>query len=438
MRLLRGLAALAITVCVALAAVVVAGYGTSRSVGSEDRVAVPTQVYEPFGWQATVQTSPPGPATLLVSGAGWGMRGPVYRGKVAVLGESGVYRIQRYQPDLAAGEDVLLAPNGTALVDAVARKTTVEPTGPVGSSDPALWLTDLTSGRTERAIVSGSGVARPVAWSPDSRKVLVQVSGSGGTGPWLGGRLNLLDVRTGALSRVLDLGSEPVHRAQFAAFSPDGRQVAVQVGDAVLVVNVTTGVSRTLARLGADRRLAGVGAWSSDGRRIAVLTLAGCSRACDDRELDERRWQIDELDAGTGAALVGGYARLTGVAVRVLGQRPSGELAVVRYRAHDGLRSDSTGSLTIDGDPVEETDYRAVGDVELLGLRASGSQHTLVTLPPGARHVDVAAKLVSGGLFGGGSPRPMPWPAPLWVSTIAVVLMVVAVWLLLRIRRLTR
>lgn len=438
MKFLRTLVALAITVCVAVVAVAIAGYGSSVRMG--DHPPAPAEVFEPFGWQAAVPGSPPGPATVLVSGSGWGMRGPTYR-KVTVVAQSGSYRMLRYRVDVQAGEDVLLSPDGGAVADALPHPVagpSGAPTTPARGTEPEIWVTNLTSGKSTRLTVPGTGTARPIAWSPDGRKLLLHVGSAPAHGPWTGGRVDLLDLATGDVRVLAELGAEPVHRAQLAAFSPDGRRVAVQVGDTVVVVDVVSRVRRTLARLGADRRLAGVGAWSPAGDRIAVLTLSGCTKLCTRKALDDRTWQVDEIDATSGAPLVGGFDRVTGSAVRVLGRTDDGELALVRYRAADGLSSDSRGVLTVDGDEVDETDYAAVADAELLGLDASGDRRTLIALPPGSRHVDVAADLVTGDRFDGPSARPIPWPAPFWVDLLAVVALLLVVWLVLRLRRATR
>lgn len=439
MRFLRTLVALAITVCVALLLVAIAGYGSSQDMRDRDP-EVPAEVFEPFGWQASVTRSAPGPATVLFSGDGWGMRGPVYR-KVAVVAESGVYRMLRYEVDVEAGEDVLLSPNGSAVADALPHQIagpSGSPTTPPPSTEPEIWVTDLTTGKSTRLTVPGSGTARPIAWSPDGKKLLVQVAAAPDHGPWAGGDLDLLDLASGDVRRLADLGTATVRRGHLAAFSPDGRRVAVQVGDALQVIDLPNRTTLTLTRLGADRRLAGVGAWSSDGDRIAVLTMSGCRKLCTRSALDDRTWQIDEIDADSGTATVGGFDRVTGSAVRVLGQTDDGELAVVRYRPADDLNSDAQGTLTVDGDVVEETDYAAVGRAELLGLDAAGDRRTLIDLPPGSRHVDVAADLVGEDRFDGKSSRPMPWPAPFWVNLLAVGLLVLVIWFALTVRRRAR
>ncbi|SHM96934.1 hypothetical protein [Cryptosporangium aurantiacum] len=439
--MLRTLAAFAVTVCVVGLLVALAAYGSTFRVADQDRASAPEEVFEPFGWQANVRDDPAGPATVLFSGDGWGTRGATYRGKVAVVGENGVYRTLRYKVDVAAGEDVLLSPDGGAVADAyphpVAQASaSAQPTP--ASDEPVIWITDLTSGKSVRIAIPASGTARPIAWSPDGRKLLVQVAPAPEHGPWTGGELDLIDLASGAVSRLADLGTQPVHRAQLAAFSPDGKRVAVQVGDALQIVDAETRISRTLVRLGPDRRLAGIGAWSADGNRIAVVTLSGCSKSCTDEALDDRIWQLDEVNAQTGAPVAGSFDRLTGSSVRVLGQFFDGTVAVVRYRANDDVSSDSAGTLTVDGDEVEETGYRAVSSAELLGLTSSGDQRTLVSLPPGARHVDVAADLIDGNRFDGRSSRPMPWPAPFWVNTAAVGVALLAIWLAYRVRRLAR
>ena len=438
MRFLRTLVALGITVCVALLLVAVAGYGSSQNMG--DDASAPAEVFEPFGWQASVTRSAPGPATVLVSGAGWGMRGPTYK-KVAVVAESGVYRMLRYKVDVEAGEDVLLSPDGSAVADALPHQIagpSGSPTTPAPSREPEIWVTDLTTGKSTRLTVPGSGTARPIAWSPDGKKLLVHVTAAPDHGPWAGGDLDLLDLATGDVRRLADLGSASVYRAHLAAFSPDGRRVAAQVGDDLQVIDLASRTTRTLTRLGADRRLAGVGAWSTGGDRIAVLTMSGCTKLCTRSALDDRVWQIDDVDANSGTANVGGFDRVTGSAVRVLGRTDDGELAVVGYHPAEDLSTDTQGTLTVDGEVVEETDYAAVGRAELLGLDASGDRRTLIELPPGSRHVDVAADLVSEDRFDGKSSRPMPFPAPFWVNLFAVALVGLVIWFALKVRRRAR
>ena len=433
MRFLRTLAALVVTVCVALIAVAFAAYGSSRSAARE-QAAVPAKVFEPFGWQATVAKSPPGRATLLVSGEGWGLRGVTFKGKVAVIGESGVYRMQRYNKSVEAGEDVLLSPDGQLIVGtAYDRLGTYEKPAPAG--DLPLWFTDLGTGKTTRMTVPGDGEVRPVAWSPDGARLLVEVAAAPSVGPWPGGRLELLTLSSGEVRVLADLGTALVHRAQLAAFAPNGRQVAVQIGTSLVILDLNTGGRRTVTALTANQRLAGVGAWNSDGSRFAILTMSGCSRSCNQADLNARRWQVSELDAYNGTSSTGGYQTLTGLAVRVLGRLPDGELAVARYRAYDTLGSDSDGNLTVGEKLVEETDYRAVGGVTLLGLRPGDGQRSLVALPDGVLHVDVAADLVRSGRFDGKSPRPMPLPAPVWVWTLLLLVLLFAASLYRQIRR---
>jgi hypothetical protein len=425
-KFLRTLAALAVAVCVALIAVAFAAYGASHT-AAKDGARVPAEVYEPFGWQSDVASSPPGAATLIASGAGWGFRGANFKGKVAVVAESGVYRMQRYTTDVEAGEDVLLSADGEFLADGAYAAR--------GTGDPPIWFTDLTSGKTTRMTVVGSGSARPVAWSPDGRKLLVQVAVPPRSGPWPGGELELLNLATGDVSVLADLGPKPVYRAQLAAFSPDSRLVAAQVGDSLEIINAATRAKRTLAALGTDRRIAGVGAWNADGTRVAVLTPSGCIRDCTHDELNAREWQIDELDATTGSSIIGEYERVSGLSVRVLGRLPNGEMAVARYRAYNKLTSDSSGALSVDSHEVDETDYRAVSSVTLLGLEPGGGDHQLVKLPGGVTHVDIAANALEGGRFDGKSARPMPLPAPAWIWVILLFLLVMAFSLIRSIRR---
>lgn len=126
---------------------------------------VPERIGLPYMWQATVQQDPPGPASLLFSGGGLGLRGVDgldHEGKVAVLGRDGRYRMLLYGGrESVAGEEVLLSPDGRYVAD--------------DSNDGWVGVTDLTDGsrRVFTGWAGGTCCGTPVAWAPDGSALLV-------------------------------------------------------------------------------------------------------------------------------------------------------------------------------------------------------------------------------------------------------------------------
>ena len=138
------------------------------------------------------------------------------------------------------------------------------------TSEANLELVDLGTGEVVRHELPKARSVLPVAWSPDATQV-AYVSGDQSTNPHSGrplvGDLILLNLESGK--------TEPVpggHRATTAAFSPDGRQIAVQRSgraEDTVIVDLPSSTVRALLHAGA---LAGSDAWSPDGR---LLALAG-------------------------------------------------------------------------------------------------------------------------------------------------------------------
>jgi Tol biopolymer transport system component len=103
--------------------------------------------------------------------------------------------------------------------------------------------------------------ARPLAWSPDARR-LAYVSTSTESGA---GTLGVLDVETGHATEFPALG-----KVIAGAYSPDGSRLAVQVGTELLFLDGQGNVADRQT-LPADARLAGPAAWSPDGALLAVV-----------------------------------------------------------------------------------------------------------------------------------------------------------------------
>lgn len=348
--------------------------------------AVPATVYPPLLGQATVRASPPGPAAILVSGegpfAGHDLDWYRFEGRSLVVGRDGAYRLVRTTFGGEAGQSMLLSPDGRYVTG----DNTLEG-AQWGWAEPALAVLDLTTGQVRRY---DHGVVA-VAWAPAGRRLLVREREPA--------RLSLLDLESGAVRPLLDLGDARFRPAWAAAFSPDGGRVAVQVGDTLHVIDLADGARRVLAELGSRRRLAGVGAWLPDGSRIAVLEMSGCETDCDNRALNSRVYRIRYLDAGRGVEVSGPRLdEVVAIGCRLLGWLPGGGAVVVRHDANSFVHN---GPLPV---AWGETDTDVVGSVELIGLRPGGGRARLVELPAGARHVDVPRDLVEAGAFGGPSP----------------------------------
>ncbi|MEQ4305733.1 hypothetical protein ABNF97_30850 [Plantactinospora sp. B6F1] len=380
------------------------------------QAAVPNRVWTPWMWQGTVGQDPNGPATLLFSGDGLGLRGTDlfdHEGKVAVVGQDGSYRMLLYGgAETVAGEAVQISPDGRYVVQGHL----------AGAERGWLVVTDLVDGRS-RTVTGPEGrtcCATPLAWAPDGGAVLAMETSETpvGVDPVTGyviqpARLVLHDLTTGT-SRVLvdELGDRwKLRTASLVAFSPDGRWIAVSQGSRVSLVSRTGAVAWS-RDLGPGRHLAGVGAFTPDGRRIATVTLDGCRDECDSVALAARTWRFGYLDARTGADGTGAaFGPVTAMAVRMLGWRLGTDPVVLTYRPEGGARS---------GPGFNDTGWWEVGDATLVALRPGGGSEVLVDSPGEVLAMDVPRNLLEAGRFGG----PARAPAPLPARPVALVLAV--------------
>ena len=366
---------------------------------------VPGRVRSPWLWQATVGQHPVGPASVLFFTA----RTRYFESTGVVVGRGGGYRLL---PINLAEPPGLLSPDGQWYLRSG-----------IGS------LVDLRTGQDRRTHRPG---LQTLAWSPDGKLVLASRSNDDEVitygpdnqqlnDPSKPDDLLTLDPRTGA-ERVLPVGTFASHSA--AAWSPDGRLFAV-VGAAdpaaeaaergrLVVAGLDSGV-RWQVDLGDRRMLAGRGAWSPDGRRIALLAFDGCAtpRCADTGEMLRRSWHIEFLDAATGSP-VGDVIPVPGSAVELVGWQ-DGDPIVERHSPeanHDRRRTD------------------------LAAVSARGPERVLLTAPAGVSHFEVPGDLLNRAAFGGPEPRPSPFAAPPWLyATLAVPLLVAA---LVLARRRTR
>jgi hypothetical protein len=138
----------------------------------------------------------------------------------------------------------------------------------------------------------------PLAWSPDGRRLVAADS-----------RVRIIDLATGATN---DLG--PVDRWSSAAWSPDGTRLAYEMDHRIIVSDAT---GRTLGSFAPayGSVLAGKGAWTPDGRAVAVLRA------------EARSWQPSWFDPASGREVSGPILPAIGgeiFAGSLLGWRPDG------------------------------------------------------------------------------------------------------------------
>jgi hypothetical protein len=421
--------AVALAVALALPGMTVLSGRPPAMVAAAD-AAVPGTVFDPWPWQAPVAQAPAGPAAMLVSGSGSGL-GAVdlpgaYGSKIAAVGRDGSYRMLRYAETYQqAGQDVRLSPDGRYVAGPDSAEDLI------GLDDTAgrLSVVDLVTGQDRR--FTGLPADVPVAWRPDGAALLLwdppQAPRPLGDSPpfdgneaaygYAGGTLWLLDLATGTSSRVIDLGTAVFDPISSVAFAPDGRHVAVQRDRTLLLVDLAGTGTRTLATLDAGQRLAGTGAFTGDGTRIAVLGLDGCAVSCTHAARNQRQWRLTTVDVATGRpAADGGFARIGGAAVRVAGWQDDGTAVVVAYEDTDEPPYDQGPAMDA---PAA---YRAVSAAGLFALRPDGSTTPLIrTQGVQVWDIDVARDLLAGGRFGGPSPEPAAFPAAWWIYGFVLI-----------------
>jgi hypothetical protein len=420
-RRVAGAVAAALTVALGLASLLVLPAARLPVPGAPGDGAVPGRVFDPWPWQAPVAQSPPGRAAVLLSGSGNGLGGVdlpwTYGSKIAVVGRDGSYRMLRYADTyLQVGQGVRLSPDGRYVVG----PDSVEELVQLIRDPGRLSVVDLVTGRARH--LNGLPADLPVAWQPDGAALVVwrQPASSPvvyGVSPPLdgnearygygGGTLWLVDLATGGSRQLLDLGAAVFDPVNSVAFAPDGRHLAVQFGRTLALVNIADGSVRTLATLGARQRLAGTGAFTADGTRLAVLDLEGCAVACSNAARNQRQWRLLTLDATTGQAGPDDrFDRVPGAIVRMVGWQRDGTAVVVTYQdQHDETPSQDVPAA-----------YRTVTAANLLAMRPGGGTTRLIH-PQGVQiwDIDVAHDLLVDGRFGGPSPGPAAFPAARWL-----------------------
>lgn len=354
---------------------------------AQPRPSVPATVAPPWLWQSTVQDSPLGPATLVVTGDGFfrsddSLDG--YEDDGMVVGPYGFNRMVKYNGTRAG---LLLSPDGRYLAgDGSMQGATRQPV-PAGDPPPfvgATALLDLTTGT-----VRTFPVGEPMVWSPDGRLLTL----AGGTSSTDG--LRLLDPRTGDAPRVFRPPYAPPDQHGMA-FSPDGKRIAVVSGATVYQVDVAAQRGRPLFNRSDNQVLAGSGAWTPHGR-LALWEIARCLDVCGSGlgAVQASDYRVTYVDADTGTTASGPRLDMVSAhSLRLLGWTPDG--AAIVHLFHEGF-------------PPEHQQTS-----QILALHPGGGRSTLVTLPRGAREVNLARDVIQQGRFGGSTPS--------WAARVADVI----------------
>ncbi|MEV8517253.1 hypothetical protein [Dactylosporangium sp. NPDC051484] len=336
---------------------------------------------------ATVSAAPAGPA-IAIYGYGQGdlpfqtpqliavgMDGRTYR-EIDIASKRGRPVDASALKSLAA--PALLSPDGSRVAVADDRGPAID-----------VAIVDLTTGRTRSHPVPAGSAVQLLAWSPDSMRLAYAVApyradSHGDPRPALAadGELTLLDLATGVTSTVA--GQRGVLDA---AFSPDGRTLAVQVGTELRLLDA--GGGSTVVPLPGRHRLGGPAAWSPDGSRLALFRMAAGSPA----------WAA-------------GYWSPDGLAVLDL---PTG--------VSTPLDTDATAILGWQGADLLATNHNTI-----VSVPPTGSARLLARLQPGDDHWIVTVQLATARTSDlqvrdtGVDRGPWPW----WLRVLTVGLLFLA------------
>lgn len=311
---------------VALVALLLIGpagaFGTLRGGGDavrpaapSDGTVLPARLGRPWDWAPTVEESPPGRAAVVFSGhamvrsGDWFYWNPTY----VVGADPRAHR--RLGDDAEVGRDTFVSPDGTAVATR----------GGSTTLDRGIEVHDLRSGRVTQ--VGAPATLSPLGWAPDGRSVAVLRFPEGSS--LSASDVGVLDLTTG---RYRPLWSGPGIDAQstnsyldgaVAAFSPDGRTLAVDAIKEVRLLSADGRSSRTIA-MPPRTRLAGTGAFTPDGRAFAMVRTDDCCS-------DPAAAIVGLLDVDTGATRPGtAYPAFAGGSVRVLGWRGTAAMVVLQ------------------------------------------------------------------------------------------------------------
>ncbi|MEU8076822.1 hypothetical protein AB0B31_15375 [Catellatospora citrea] len=359
-----------------------------------DGGSAPGVLGRPYPWQLTYEQDLNGPVV-----AAFLDPDTVYLESTGVLvGRDGSYRLFPMNPGEEFG---FVSPDGRYL---------------------ARWseIVDLVTGRSIPTVDR----ARPLAWSPDGRRLLlvvdrddgfIEYGPNGESDPSHPDDIGYYDLATGTTKMLLTVDAD----TPAGAFSPDGQRIAVTVGksdrpQALTIIDVATGMPNLLPELTERQRLAGEAAWTPDGRSVVLVAADGCGwTGCDMWPDGLRGWRMQYVDAVTG------------------------EVAYERVYARAGWPGGLVGWR--DGEPVFVDQGGRNGVEKLVVAKPDGSAQVLLTVAEGAGLLNVPRQLVEHGTFGAYAANPLaaqPWTAGCLLLCLAPPVLLVVV--LRRRRRAVR
>ncbi len=371
-----------------LAAPGLLGTWTTRGTGG-----VPASITTPWAWQASVQDSPPGPASLIFTGVGADLLAEDGPGRIAVVGSAGTYRT--IYPDhgrWTAGGNAHLSPDGRYVASPRWH-----------GSDSELGITDLTTGKVRYLPVGNGGTVVAVyGWRPDGGAVAIGFRQGSPHGVL---SLAVLDLSTGQTVLTSAEAAPELAGDVTATFSPDGGRLAMTIGSTMGLYGVAPATDIDVGTVGPlwtailDTGQHFSGVFTPDGRRIVLFDAPDCALLNCPAALT---WNVSYLDSATGKGDDGpALPPFEAAAVRAVGwNETTGGLVVVRLTPYQALR------------PTDRDARQIVqpGPADLYELRQGLEPRLLVDAPDGVTGLDVAADLVRAGRFGDRPSVPSLWP----------------------------
>lgn len=202
----------------------------------DHKVKMPSSVVEAPRWTADVRDAPIEKALVAFAGP--------ESAAITLVGPSNMYRI--FEPSDATGtwrDSFALSPDGTQLT----------------------WATGTGAGILEVSTgeVRSLDAGLPLAWSPDSREVVLA----------RGSEIRVVNAKSGSVKWEISLVPDPGLAGLHAALSPNGYLLAVEQNKSVTVYRREAGV--VWQRL-TDGVLAGPSAFTLDGERVAIFNGDYC------------------------------------------------------------------------------------------------------------------------------------------------------------------
>ncbi len=353
--------------------------GPSRPPADSATLVLPDRLSYPAWRTPSAAQDPGGAASVVMTGSQLPFTRIQDTNAAALIGRGG-YRMTPRSPldEIHPGEQLLLSPDGRAVFY---NEGLIAPFG-------TAHLQDLTTGRVLDVTLPAHRDA--LAWLPGGRGLVLSPGldvGSADLGVWdlaMGTYRPIADapINTGA-----GVGTALLPDGFAVAVSPDATRLAWQLGPRLRISRIDDGRQLLNLTLPTGTTLGGKGAWTPDGRSLAVTELAR----------GHNRWQVSLLDAATGQRVAApGFTPVRdALALRTLGWRADGELLAVAFRPERGARP-----------PLgERTYFEYVRRADLVGLRPGRSPRTVLRAPSQVLAIDVADHAIAtNGTFANPTP----------------------------------